>query len=59
MLKPGDKVYKKNVPLREMGTIHTVTSEQYKVNGIDVVRLDGKTGGYAVDGLAEIKEAKP
>ena len=59
MLKLGDKVIKKNVPLSKMGTMHTVTSEPYKVNGIDVVRLDDSTGGYAVDGLAVVERISP
>lgn len=54
MLKPGDKVmmndrYHVNEQNREK--VWTVRSEPWDLCGTEVVLLEGKSGGYAVDGL--------
>lgn len=54
MLKPGDKVKMNNnyyVSDANKDTIWTVESEPWIVCGTSVVKLEGKAGGYAVDGL--------
>jgi hypothetical protein len=54
MLKPGDKVTMNNryyVSEENRGKIWTVRSDQWDCCGTLVVKLEGKAGGYAVDGL--------
>lgn len=54
MLKPGDKVKMNNnyyVSNPNKDIIWTVKSEPWMVCGTLVVKLEGKAGGYAVDGL--------
>lgn len=51
---PGDKVVmndKYYVSDANKGKIWTVASEPWVVCGTLVVKLEGKAGGYAVDGL--------
>ena len=60
-LKPGDKVVMNNkyrVLEKNKGVIWTVASEPWDVCGSTVVKLEGKTGSYAVDGLDLVEEAK-
>lgn len=59
MLKPGDKVRMNDhyyVSIENRGKVWTVTSEPWMCCGTMVVRLEGKSGGYAVDGLELVKE---
>ena len=61
MLKPGDKVKmnrKYYVSKENKEKIWTAMSEPWMVCGTLVVKLDGKSGGYAVDGL-DLVEAHP
>ena len=54
MLKPGDKVVMTGryyVSDKDRGKIWTVRSEPWNCCGTMVVLLEGKSGGYAVDGL--------
>lgn len=54
MLKPGDKVKMNNnyyISDANKDIIWTVESEPWVVCGASVVKLEGKSGGYAVDGL--------
>lgn len=54
MLKPGDKVIMNNqyhVSEENRGRVWTVRSEPWNCCGTMVVKLEGKAGGYAVDGL--------
>lgn len=48
---------KYKVSKAEEGKVFEVRSEPYNICGTKCVLLEGKTGGYAVDGLTEIKEA--
>lgn len=51
---PGDKVVmndKYYVSDANKGKVWTVASEPWVVGGTLVVKLEGKAGGYAVDGL--------
>lgn len=53
-LKIGDKVImndKYRVSAENKGKVWTVDSEPWECCGTTVVRLEGKAGGYAVDGL--------
>ncbi len=53
-LKPGDKVImndKYHVSESNKGRVWTVISNPWECCGTLVVKLDGKAGGYAVDGL--------
>lgn len=54
MLKPGDKVVMNDhyhVSEENRGKIWTVRSDPWVCCGTLVVKLEGKAGGYAVDGL--------
>lgn len=53
-LKIGDKVIMNDkywVSAENKGKVWTVDSEPWECCGTTVVRLEGKAGGYAVDGL--------
>lgn len=53
-LKPGDRVImndKYHVSPANKGKVWKVVSEPWIVCGSEVVKLEGKSGGYAVDGL--------
>ena len=53
-LKPGDRVVMNDhyrVLAQNKGKVWTVASEPWMVCGSWVVRLEGRSGGYAVDGL--------
>ena len=52
-MKPGDKYY---VSAENKSRIWTVASEPWMCCGTLVVKLEGKSGGYAVDGLDIISE---
>lgn len=59
-MKPGDKVIMNNkyhVSESNRGKIWTVRSEPWNCCGTLVVKLEGKAGGYAVDGLDLVEEA--
>ena len=59
MLKPGDKVVmnsKYHVSEQNKGRVWTVRSEPWMCCGTLVVSLEGKSGGYAVDGLTLLQE---
>ena len=59
-LKVGDKVTMNNkyhVSEINKGRIFTVASEPWNCCGTMIVKLDGKSGGYAVDGLTIVEEA--
>ena len=59
MLKPGDKVVMNNnyrVSEQNKGRVWTVRSEPWVCCGQLFVSLEGKSGGYAVDGLDLVKE---
>ena len=59
MLKPGDKVKMNNnyyVSDTNKDIIWTVESEPWIICGTSVVKLEGKAGGYAVDGLDLVGE---
>lgn len=58
-MKPGDKVVmnsKYYVSAENKRRIWTVASEPWMCCGTLVVKLEGKSGGYAVDGLDIISE---
>lgn len=58
-MKPGDKVVMNNkyyVSAENKRRIWTVASEPWMCCGTLVVKLEGKSGGYAVDGLGIISE---
>lgn len=58
-MKPGDKVVMNNkyyVSAENKSRIWTVASEPWMCCGTLVVKLEGKSGGYAVDGLDIISE---
>lgn len=53
-MKPGDKVVMNDnylVSEANRGKVWTVRSEPWNCCGTMVVKLEGKSGGYAVDGL--------
>lgn len=58
-MKPGDKVVMNNnyhVAEANKGRIWTVVSEPWNCGGTMIVKLEGKSGGYAVDGLNLVEE---
>lgn len=58
-MKIGDKVImndKYYVSAENRGKVWTVRSEPWKCSGQLVVLLEGKSGGYAVDGLDIVGE---
>jgi hypothetical protein len=58
MFKPGDKVVMNDnyyVSEQNKGRIWTVRSEPWMCCGRLVVALEGKSGGYAVNGLSPAK----
>ncbi len=58
MLKPGDKVVmndRYHVSEENRGKVWTVQSDPWDCCGTMVVKLEGKAGGYAVDGLEKVK----
>ena len=58
-LKPGDKVLMNDnyhVADRNKDVIFTVRSKPWNVCGQMVVSLDGRAGGYAVDGLTKMED---
>ncbi len=60
-MKIGDKVVMNDkfyVSEENKGRVWTVRSEPWKCSGTLVVLLDGKSDGYAVDGLDIIEEAE-
>ncbi len=61
MLKIGDKVTMNNkyyVSEKNKGKVWTVRSEPWDCCGTLVVLLEGKSGGYAVDGLDIVREVQ-
>ena len=59
MLKPGDKVVMNDhyhVREENRGKVWTVRSEPWVCCGTLVVKLEGKAGGYAVDGLDKVED---
>lgn len=59
MIKPGDKVRMNDnyyVSEENKNKIWVVRSEPWECCGTQVVSLQGKSGGYAVDGLDLIEE---
>lgn len=61
MLKIGDKVTMNNkyfVSEENRGKIWTVRSDPWDCCGTLVVLLEGKRGGYAVDGLDVVQEVQ-
>lgn len=62
MLKPGDKVVmndRYHVSEENKAKVWTVKSEPWNCCGTMVVKLEGKAGGYAVDGLDLLEKEKP
>lgn len=60
MLKPGDKVKMNDryyVSEENRGRVWTVCSEPWNCCGTMVVLLEGKSGGYAVDGLELVEKS--
>ena len=60
-MKPGDKVVMNNkyhISEGNKGKIWTVESKPWNCCGTMVVKLEGKSGGYAVDGLDLVEEAR-
>lgn len=59
MLKPGDKVVMNDryyVCEENRRKVWTVRSEPWDCCGTLVVKLEGKAGGYAVDGLDKVED---
>lgn len=59
-MKTGDKVVMNDkyfVSKSNKGKVWTVRSEPWNCCGKMVVALEGKSGGYAVDGLDLVEEA--
>ena len=57
MIAIGDKVVmndRYHVPEQNKGKVFIVKSEPWNVCGTEVVRLEGYSGGYAVDGLTKV-----
>lgn len=60
-MKIGDKVImneKYYVSEANKGKVWTVQSEPWNLCGTEVVLLEGKSGGYAVDGLEVVEVAE-
>ena len=58
-MKIGDRVVMNNkyhVNEKNKGKVWTVRSEPWECCGTHVVLLEGKSGGYAVDGLDSVEE---
>lgn len=55
-MKIGDKVKFNGKYGMTDNKIHTVTSNEWEVNGRLLVRLDGKNGGWLVDGLEVVSD---
>lgn len=61
MLKIGEKVKmndKYHVSEENKKKVWEVVSEPWELCGTTVVKLKGKSGGYAVDGLTPVDEAQ-
>lgn len=61
MFNIGDKVImndKYHVSEANRGKIFTIASEPWECCGTLIIKLQGKAGGYAVDGLSLVKEGK-
>ena len=59
MLKPGDYVVMNDhyhVSEENRGKVWMVRSEPWVCCGTLVVKLEGKAGGYAVDGLDKVED---
>ena len=59
MLKPGDKVVMNDhyhVSEENRGKVWMVRCEPWVCCGTLVVKLEGKAGGYAVDGLDKVDD---
>ena len=59
MLKPGDKVVMNDHyhgSEENRGKVWMVRSEPWACCGTLVVELEGKSGGYAVDGLNKVED---
>lgn len=59
-LKIGDKVIMNDnyyVSAENRGKVFTVRSKPWMLCGTEVVKISGKAGGYAVDGLTKVGEA--
>lgn len=57
-LKIGDKVVmndKYYVSDENKGKVFTVRSEPWMLCGKEVIKISGKAGGYATDGLAKVE----
>ena len=57
ILKPGDKVIMNNkyhVSEAKCNKVWTVTSNPWMCSGTLVIKLEGLSGGYAVDGLDKV-----
>lgn len=57
-LKIGDKVIMNDnyhVSDKNKGVVFEVLSEPWRVCGTDVVRISGRSCGYAVDGLTKVE----
>lgn len=60
MLKPGDKVVmndRYHVSPENRDKVWTVKSEPWNCCGTMVVKLEGKAGGYAADGLDLVEDS--
>ena len=60
-MKPGDKVTMNDnyhVSKADKEKVWTVKSEPWNCGGTMVVKLEGKSGGYAVDGLNLLEEGQ-
>lgn len=60
-MKPGDKVVMNNnyhVSETNKEKVWTVVSEPWNCCGTMIVKLKGKSGGYAVDGLDLVEEGE-
>ena len=61
-MKPGDQVTMNDnyhVSDANKGKVWTVKSEPWNCCGTMVVKLDGKSVGYAVDGLTLVEDGDP
>jgi len=60
-MKIGDRVImndRYHVADKNRGVVFTVRSEPWSLCGTEVVLLEGRSGGFAVDGLTVVEEAK-